>query len=77
MCVVLIVGYWSRGMKRDQFLRELRKAAEERGRPFTVFTDRGKGSHYRVHLGERSSTVESGELTPSYCRLVRKQLGLD
>ncbi|MEA3536507.1 hypothetical protein [Rhizobium sp. CC-YZS058] len=29
-------------MKRDQFLRELRKAAEERGLPFTVFTDRGK-----------------------------------
>ncbi len=64
-------------MKRDQFLRELRKAAKARGLELAVFEDRGKGSHVRVRLGDRMSTVKSGELSPTYVRLVRKQLGLD
>lgn len=64
-------------MKCDQFLRELRKAARARGLELEVFEDRGKGSHYRVRLGDRISTVKSGDLSPTYVRLVRKQLGLD
>lgn len=64
-------------MKREQFLRELRKAAKARGLEIEVFEDRGKGSHYRIRLGERMSTVKSGDLSPTYIRLVRKQLGID
>ncbi|RST84559.1 type II toxin-antitoxin system HicA family toxin [Aquibium carbonis] len=64
-------------MKRDQFLRELRKAAKALGLELEVFEDRGKGSHYRIRLGERMSTVKSGDLSPTYVRLVRKQLGID
>lgn len=64
-------------MKRDQFLRDIRKEAKARGLDLEVFEDRGKGSHYRLRLGERMSTVKSGDLSPMYVRLVRKQLGLD
>ena len=64
-------------MKREQFLRDLRKAAKARGLELEVFEDRGKGSHYRIRLGERMSTVKSGDLSPTYIRLVRKQLGID
>jgi hypothetical protein len=64
-------------MKRDQFLRELRKAAKARGLELEVFEDRGKGSHYRVSFAGRISTIKSGDLSPTYVKLVRKQLGLD
>ncbi|HZY67360.1 MAG TPA: hypothetical protein VFE52_02165 [Devosia sp.] len=44
-------------------------------------TKLGKGSHYRVEVfeGDRllaKSTLKSGELSPAYEKLVRKQLGL-
>ncbi|MDI6025475.1 type II toxin-antitoxin system HicA family toxin [Corticibacterium sp. UT-5YL-CI-8] len=64
-------------MKREQFLRELRKLAKDRDKDIEIFNDRGKGSHYRVKLDGRMSTVKSGELSPAYLRLVKKQLGLE
>lgn len=64
-------------MKREQFIRELRKLAREMGKPFDVFEDRGKGSHYRVTCDGRMSTIKSGDLTPTYMKLVKKQLRLD
>jgi hypothetical protein len=46
-----------------------------------VDTKLGKGSHYRLEIwaGERmiaKTTLKSGELSPLYEKLVRKQLGL-
>lgn len=64
-------------MNRDQFLRELRREARKRGLVFRIVETRGKGSHYRVHLGDRFTTVQSGELTPLMVRSLRKQLGMD
>ncbi len=64
-------------MKREQLLRDLRKLAKETGKQFDVYEDRGKGSHYRVTFGDRFTTIKSGELTPGYVRLIRKQLGVD
>jgi hypothetical protein len=63
-------------MKREALLRELRQYARERGLDFIIKTGRGKGSHYRVYLGDRASTVQSGELTPFHVDRVRKQLGM-
>ncbi|MDQ2633763.1 MAG: hypothetical protein M3Y43_05930 [Pseudomonadota bacterium] len=63
-------------MTREALLRELRKLARERGVPFQVTTGRGKGSHYRVKFGTRRTIIKSGELTPTYVGLVKKQLGL-
>jgi hypothetical protein len=64
-------------MKREQFLRELRKIAKNRQLDLEIFEDKGKGSHYRVKLNGKMTTIKSGELTPTYVRLLRKQPGID
>jgi hypothetical protein len=61
---------------REALLRELRKLARAKGLEFEVFTNRGKGSHFRVRLGTRWTIIKSGELTPTYVRLVKSQLGV-
>lgn len=63
-------------MKRDQFLKELRKQARKQGATLTIVTNKGKGSHIRVTLGGRTTTVKDGELSPGYVRLLKKQLGV-
>jgi hypothetical protein len=65
------------GMTREALLRELRKTARIRGLKFEVVTNRGKGSHYRVRIGDRATTIKSGELKPGYVRLIKAQLGVD
>lgn len=63
-------------MKRDQLLRELRKIAREQGKTFEIFVDKGKGSHMRVKLGEKTTIIKDGEMNPGYVKLIRKQLGI-
>jgi hypothetical protein len=64
-------------MKREQLLQELRKIAKLNGVTFTIFENEGKGSHYRVEYDGRKTTLKSGELTPGYVRLIKKQLGIE
>lgn len=64
-------------MKRDALIRELRQIARKNGVELRVVESRGKGSHYQVYYGDRSTTVKSGELRPGYVSLIRKQLGVD
>lgn len=64
-------------MKREQLIRELRKIAKETGQDLEIFEDKGKGSHYRVKFNGKLTTIKSGELTPGYVRLIKKQLGID
>jgi hypothetical protein len=62
---------------RDTFLRRLRRYAARQGLPLDVAHARGKGSHYRVRLGDRVSTVQSGELSPFHVERICKQLGIE
>jgi hypothetical protein len=64
-------------MNRDDLIRELRKHARKNGLHFAVIPGRGKGSHYRVELGNRWTMVQSGEFTPTMARRIRKQLGVE
>ena len=64
-------------MKREALIRELRKLAKERSVNFEVIENEGKGSHYRVKFAGKRTIIKSGELTPTYVRLVKKQLGID
>lgn len=64
-------------MKREALIRELRALARKTGKDFEVFTNHGKGSHYRVKFGEKVTTIKSGELTPTYVRLIKGQLGIE
>ena len=63
-------------MKREQVIRLLRKEAKDRGWVFEVDTRLGKGSHYRITMNGAKTTIKSGELSPQYVELIRKQLGL-
>jgi len=64
-------------MKREALIRELRALSRKRNLQFEVFTDRGKGSHYRVGLGEKITTIQSGELSALMVRTIKKQLGVE
>lgn len=61
---------------RDQFISRLGRYCRKRGLNFEFDAGRGKGSHGRVRIGDRSTIVKSGELSPLYIGLVLKQLGL-
>ena len=63
-------------MKRDQVIRQLREEAKTHGWSFEVDTRLGKGSHYRITMNGQKTTIKSGELSPQYVELIRKQLGL-
>lgn len=63
-------------MNRDGLIRALRRYAGRRDLPFELYTKKGKGSHYRLRLGDRITTVQS-ELSPGRIERVLKQLGID
>lgn len=63
-------------MKREQFLIELRKYARDMNLELDVIENRGKGSHYRIKLDGKRTTLMSGDLSPQYIKLVKKQLGI-
>jgi len=62
---------------REQLIQAVRRYARKRSLPFEVDTKRGKGAHYRVRLGDRVTTVQSGELSPFHVERICKQLGID
>jgi hypothetical protein len=64
-------------MKREALIRELRKFARKQGLQFEVLIDRGKGSHYRVRLGDHMTTIQSGELSALHVRTIRRQLSIE
>ncbi len=63
-------------MKRDQFVRRVRKYCRKHGLIVSVDAARGKGSHVTVQIGDRRTIVKDGELAPGYVRLILRQLGL-
>ena len=64
-------------MKRDALVRSLRRYATKKNLPFVLDKAGGKGSHYRLRLGDAVTTVQSGELTPLLVNRICKQLGVD
>ncbi|WP_375668690.1 MULTISPECIES: hypothetical protein [unclassified Bartonella] len=63
-------------MKREALLRELRKEARKKGLHYSEAPDAGKGSHYLVTFGDKTTAIKSGELTPLYVKIIKKQLGI-
>lgn len=61
---------------RTQFIRDIRKQATALGLEIIVDTKKGKGSHYRVTVGNRTTTVPE-KISPLMAKIIRKQLGLD
>ena len=63
-------------MNRDGLIRALRKYARKSGLGFDLDTNKGKGAHYRVRLGDRVTTVQS-DLNPGRIERILKQLNID
>jgi hypothetical protein len=68
-------------VKRDRFISLLRTDSTARGYSLVVDKKLGKGSHYRIELWSdgriiAKTTLKSGELSPGYMSIVRRQLGL-
>lgn len=64
-------------MKRDDLIRALRRYARKRGVPFDLDRARGKGGHCRLRVGEKVTTVQSGELSPFHVHRICDQLAID
>ena len=63
-------------MKRQELIRELRKIVKKAGLSFEIFTRQRKGSHYIIRIGNKMSTIKSGEITRQMEKIIKKQLGL-
>lgn len=63
-------------MKREQLIRKFRQEAKDRGLAFAVDMARGKGGHCMVTVGNRITIVPSGETTPTFEKIIPRQLGL-
>lgn len=63
-------------MNRTQFIRQLRRFCRETGCSVSVDYTMGKGSHARLTVNGRTTTIKSGELSPAYVALLLKQLGI-
>ena len=63
-------------MKREQFVRLLRREARKAFLEFRIEKSQGKGGHDHIHIGNRFSTVQSGDSTPIMTATIRKQLSL-
>lgn len=63
--------------KRDRFVGELKALAKARGLAFRLNKKRGKGGHATVYVGDKLTTLSSGEIDPVTAGKIKKQLGLD
>lgn len=63
-------------MTREQLIQSLRRYARKQKIAFEVDTKKGDGSHYRVTLGTKVSTLQQ-KLNPGRIQRFLKQLGVD
>ena len=64
-------------MNTRTFIQRLRRYARERDIDFSVKKHESKGSHRRVYLGNRCTTVPwTSNLKPGLVHAVLKQLGI-
>ena len=63
-------------MRRPGFIRRLRQFCRKTGRSMSIDRARGKGSHARITIDGKTTTIKAGELSPAYVGLLLKQLGL-
>ena len=65
-------------MTGDEFVRRVRRVGRERGVAVRFESRSGKGSHGRLHYGERFATVKDRrkEIGPGLLTAMLRQLGL-
>jgi len=63
-------------MNGKQFIKAARKWARSNGVAFEVEASRGKGGHQISRIGNRWTTVQTGELKPGVFYAMLKQLDI-
>ena len=64
-------------METKEFLRRLRAYAKRHGLDFEFDASHGKGSHGRIMMGNRFTTVKQGEFGPGLLAKMLKDLGIN
>ena len=64
-------------MTSREFIRRARAYARKTGRPFRFDPTHGKGSHGRVYVGFKFTTVRRGELKKGVLAAMLRQLNID
>ncbi|MBF0246818.1 MAG: hypothetical protein HQL36_01900 [Alphaproteobacteria bacterium] len=64
-------------METKEFLKRVKAYARETGQPYSFDPKHGKGSHGRVTLGARFTTVKRGEFGPGLLNKMLDDLGID
>lgn len=64
-------------MHSRQFIRRMRRYARRHGLAFEYDPRRGKGSHGRLWLGERLTTIKHGELGKGLVHKMLRDLGVN
>jgi len=60
-----------------EFIRRARRYARNTGQDFRFDPAHGKGSHGRLHVGSRFTTVKPGELSKGLLAAMLRQLNID
>ena len=64
-------------MTSREFIRRARDHARRTGQAFRFDPTHGKGSHGRVYVGSRFTTVQRGELKKGILAAMLRQLSID
>ena len=64
-------------MNSREFVRRARRYARETGQAFRFDSAHGKGSHGRLYIGSRFTTVKRGELSRGMLAAMLRQLDID
>ena len=64
-------------MTSREFVRRARDYARRTGQSFSFDPAHGKGSHGRVYVGTRFTTVQRGELRTGVLAAMLRQLNID
>ena len=63
-------------MKREQLVSAIRKWSRKSNVAFALDVEGGKGSHYKVTVGDRWTIVQSGEILSHHIDTILRQLGI-
>lgn len=61
----------------SEFVRRARRYARKTGQEFRFDAVHGKGSHGRLYVGTRFTTVQRGELSKGMVAAMLRQLGIE
>ena len=64
-------------MNGGEFLRRAKHYAGKNGQEFRFDPSHGKGSHGRLYIGERFTTVQRGELSRAMLAAMIRQLDIE